>query len=1155
MGMQTQAKKKGFLSLKGFFLGFLITVGIFLLLLLAIYIKLLFSPISLERYKDQLNQVAIDVLPNGFNAELGKPSLALENAIWPVVQFSPVVLEDVKNSAKIEMEAIHLGFSPVKALFGNPSVRLTLIKPQIKIIQDLHGPRLSDFEFVQDNDGKNAVVWVMEGEKSFPLVDISSTGLSSNKDLSTNSEITLRSDNDLISANFMAIEQGLAEFANLSKLEKISNLTIKDGAITMHDSVYGLFRELSNINFEVNYNKVDDLVEGVFSTKIAGRDIFGSFKRKAEQGNNSVLIADIQNIDFASILSFLDDPNSLIAVKGSGSISLIVNFDKQNNLINDGVFHVEPSSSQLRIRHDLFPLLVKDFKVSWLPKEAKLIVQDTSVKAGNSFGIVGGEFYLGLDKTFGPTLSMSVNARDVFLHPSDLDAPISAFDSISFSGWMASLYGALGIDELIVKKNEAMLFAKGRADFLRKGIGLDIEIGGSGVSSDDLKRLWPYFIATSGREWFVENVKHGEVKDLKMFLDFAPGTLPQDDSEMRIPDGSVKIDLVGENIHFIPWKNLDILEAEGLVNIKVRDYVTTASLQGATLDTKEGPVSFSNSSIIIDGEVHNSSVFELSGDILGDLPAIISLGEVIMPDELEKANLAIDPHSLNGKVKASLLSTFVLREDEEMDKIDYAANGIVSELYSKQDIGGYSFENGNLSFAMTQLGYNFNGAAQIAGFDADIRLEGAIDKEQKIIISTILNVEEMKSLGFESSDFLEGSAQFFAQILPEQRLQITADLKDLAINIIDIGIKKEKNIDGQLQAIISQKNGETDISEINLAFEDVSIKGNMQFDEKIGFKSANFSTFGLNPNDNASLIAQPVDGGLEFKIFGDRMDLKPMLKRSFAVGEPSTGGVKSSQYESRLLVDIDLKQAIGFYGVVAHNFNLDMDLKGSDLRNVSLQAQFSLGNGVSIVTNPIDGGRTLSVAFDDGGTLLRFLNIYSRLLGGKGILALTTNSTTARGVGELNIANFSLVDESKIADIIGADKDSRSLIANENRINFKYGKAKFIRTKENIEIIDGVLDGGEVGGTLRGFIHTNANEYDLTGTYIPLFGLNSIFQKIPLFGVILGGREGEGLIGVTFAIRGKLDDPTFVINPVSILAPGMFRSLFEFRAREVPTTQ
>ena len=51
------------------------------------------------------------------------------------------------------------------------------------------------------------------------------------------------------------------------------------------------------------------------------------------------------------------------------------------------------------------------------------------------------------------------------------------------------------------------------------------------------------------------------------------------------------------------------------------------------------------------------------------------------------------------------------------------------------------------------------------------------------------------------------------------------------------------------------------------------------------------------------------------------------------------------------------------------------------------------------------------------------------------------------------------------------------------------------------------------------------------------------------------GRDGEGLFGVTFAIRGPLDKPDFRVNPLSALAPGAFRRMFEYRAREIPESQ
>ncbi len=64
-----------------------------------------------------------------------------------------------------------------------------------------------------------------------------------------------------------------------------------------------------------------------------------------------------------------------------------------------------------------------------------------------------------------------------------------------------------------------------------------------------------------------------------------------------------------------------------------------------------------------------------------------------------------------------------------------------------------------------------------------------------------------------------------------------------------------------------------------------------------------------------------------------------------------------------------------------------------------------------------------------------------------------------------------------------------------------------------------------------------------------------INTALALLGPLLGGRDGEGLVGVTFAVQGSLDKPEFKINPLSALVPGVFRELFEFRAKELPQAQ
>ena len=42
-------------------------------------------------------------------------------------------------------------------------------------------------------------------------------------------------------------------------------------------------------------------------------------------------------------------------------------------------------------------------------------------------------------------------------------------------------------------------------------------------------------------------------------------------------------------------------------------------------------------------------------------------------------------------------------------------------------------------------------------------------------------------------------------------------------------------------------------------------------------------------------------------------------------------------------------------------------------------------------------------------------------------------------------------------------------------------------------------------------------------------------------------HENEGLVGITYKITGPLAEPTMTFNPISAIAPGIFRKIFEYQ--------
>jgi hypothetical protein len=67
----------------------------------------------------------------------------------------------------------------------------------------------------------------------------------------------------------------------------------------------------------------------------------------------------------------------------------------------------------------------------------------------------------------------------------------------------------------------------------------------------------------------------------------------------------------------------------------------------------------------------------------------------------------------------------------------------------------------------------------------------------------------------------------------------------------------------------------------------------------------------------------------------------------------------------------------------------------------------------------------------------------------------------------------------------------------------------------------------------------------LDGVVAPAYGLNALFTDVPVLGPILTSRPGEGVVGITYSVAGPVDAAKVGVNPLSALAPGFLRRIFE----------
>jgi hypothetical protein len=1117
-----------------------------LALLVVLYLVLLITPIPLPWVGTQVRNLVLSSMPEGSQLELGDMALALEGFALPVIQFSPVVFTDTLNGGSVSMEALEVGISPTRMLIGQPGAIITVVGPHLQVNQDLFGPRLARFEYIDAPNGERTVR-VIEGQHSFPTVNLSPEGVAVTGEV-PDANLGIRSDNDWLIYNLEAAAKGVAGIVEQARLGNFSRLVVRDAALDMNDALYGILRHFTDINVDIVANADGDGASGSFSAAIGGSVMNGLIEWIEQPDTTARMKMSITNFDPSAFAPLAAEQQMGIA--GTMSVSVDVGFTAESK-ITDGLFHLDLMGMDVRVNDQYFPIANSIAEVKWEPAIGQFTMSDTQFSLAGSTATVSGVFKLGLDQLYGPIIGMSVNARDVSIRNEAGAPPEQPFSDVTFQGWSAPLYGATGIDQFEAKKADgSQLVATGRIDMVRRGTGFDLKVAGDGLSADDISRIWPPFLATESRDWFVKNVIGGRIKASTMRYTFPVGTLPMPGEEKPLPKNAMSIDITGVGVRIKALDTMDPIAIDGEMKLTMRGTDVTISADGANIPTPKGNIGIANAAFVIGANSETEALYEISGQLSGGLPALLEWAKVNQPDALKQAALPINLDVLDGNLSLGLVATIITDKTTNTPRnMDYAINGTLQDFGTSSPIQGIAIGNGQLSFRVTQAGFNIGGTTDVNGVSAQVAAQGKLDPTAPdLVLSATVDSAALKQVGFDASSVLTGPVTVVARPMSDGSVQLVADLENADITVADLGIRKAKGVAGQAQAQIKQTGDLIEISRLDLGFGDVSLEGSVGFDLKTGLQSAAFTSVALSPGDQAQLSVSPIRNGYEVRLRGDQLDLKPMLQRFFSLSGESTGGPQSSLTNQTIALDVDLKRAVGFYRTTAYNVNLDLVLRGSDLQRVNLQANLGGDRNVSVTTNPTPQGRVMSVAFNDLGTLLRLMNVYPNVEGGEGSLVVETITDNKTNEGQFSLRNFAFVNEQAVQQILGNDTGSRQL-ARSGRLEFRSAQAEFIQRSDRIELVDAVLAGTSVGGTARGFIYTDRREYDLTGTYVPLFGLNNAFSRIlgPL-----AGREGEGLFGVTFAVRGPLDKPDFKINPMSALVPGAFRRLFEYRAREIP---
>jgi hypothetical protein len=189
----------------------------------------------------------------------------------------------------------------------------------------------------------------------------------------------------------------------------------------------------------------------------------------------------------------------------------------------------------------------------------------------------------------------------------------------------------------------------------------------------------------------------------------------------------------------------------------------------------------------------------------------------------------------------------------------------------------------------------------------------------------------------------------------------------------------------------------------------------------------------------------------------------------------------------------------------------------------------------------VQGHEVVYIETNDAGAFFRFTDFYAKMVGGQLQLAMDppTVEPSARE-GLINVSDFSVKGEAALDRLAAGGPQGAP-----NGVSFSRLRAEFTRQNGQLGIREGVLKGPMIGGTIEGSIDSG-NQVRMSGTFVPMYGLNNMFGQIPVLGLFLGGGSNEGLFGVTYEVVGTTDKPVLRVNPISAILPGVSRKIMDF---------
>ncbi len=852
--------------------------------------------------------------------------------------------------------------------------------------------------------------------------------------------------------------------------------------------------------------------------KVADLRITGSFQSEKRRVDTTVSFGDILPSSFSSLLTELD-PLKAIEIPLSGTV--LIGFDLDRGIETVG-FNVTGTQGLIRI-----------------PIDGQAALETESVSARGLYN--------------GSTGIIQIDHADIDLKDATkitIPAPID--HTFKIDG--AKIVGSFGLKTEQVKVGEFTVSSGDTSlsisSEITKGKDGGHHIVGMGklvnVPVDQVPEFWPKSLGTDAYTWITGHMKNGMLHHADAEFEFNVGA---DESLSVITlDGTMAAD--GVTVSYLP----------GMPEVK--DVAALMAFDADTFDIAVDRGSSENLTVH-SGTMHISGLQEI--DQYADLEMQVSAK---VPDALKYIDnqplgfakeMGIDPTLTAGDAVVDVKLRFLLAKDLSIDDVDVHAHADLKAVSMQDVVFDKDVTQGDLTLTVDKTKMDVVGVALMTDLPINLKWTENFDdkapfRAQYEIGASIDDVEKIKSIGVDVSsltdDIVQGGVDTTIRytMFDERsgRVEIEADLVRAEMKLPMIDWRKASGDSGWAAVTILIENGlvkSVPSFEVNAG--DLLVEGDIKYAPAgLGLERINLKQVLLDrTNVSGAVISRP-DGGWELGLRGSEIDITPLWDRMF---NDRPGRESMSLPDLTVAIELDKvwvdKQR--FMTDVSGTFAHRQDIWRTVLFDSKINGQTNFD--VNILPDDT-GNRMMSVTAENAGDVLRFLEIFDNMHGGKlSVQGRYDDAAPDQPLrGTVKVTNYRVRNAPILTRVLSIMALTGIVDAMTGEgLNFNELSIPFTHREGEITINGAKATGTSIGFTASGNIYTHADVLNIQGTVVPAYAVNSLLGKIPLLGNLLVGTEdGGGVFAASFSITGPIEDPKMSVNPLSALTPGILRNLF-----------